>query len=148
MLVHWGKWCSGLMFHLAHSPVYSPLSAEPHVIFFLKNLTSPKYPKKLGMELYIYIKCMCAQAGRALLTMLNHLHYCVYKIGYRHSSVRPPILRILLKGHGNETDFLGVLQTPRLTMATLRLGESGSRHGESGSCYSNFLNFIMDFPNG
>jgi hypothetical protein len=27
-----------------------------------------------------------------------------------------------------------------------RLGVSGSRHGESGSRYSNFLKFIIDFP--
>jgi hypothetical protein len=30
---------------------------------------------------------------------------------------------------------------------TPRLGESGSCHGESGSHYSNFLKFIIDFPN-
>ncbi len=29
---------------------------------------------------------------------------------------------------------------------TLQLGESGSRHGESGSRYSNFLKFSIDFP--
>ncbi len=29
---------------------------------------------------------------------------------------------------------------------TPRLGESESRHGESGSRYSNFLKFIIDFP--
>jgi hypothetical protein len=30
--------------------------------------------------------------------------------------------------------------------STLRFGESGSRHGESGSRYSNFLKFCIDFP--
>ncbi len=30
--------------------------------------------------------------------------------------------------------------------STPRLGESGSRHGESGSRYSNFLKFSIDFP--
>ncbi len=30
--------------------------------------------------------------------------------------------------------------------STPRLGKSGSHHGESGSRYSNFLKFIIDFP--
>jgi hypothetical protein len=63
----------------------------------------------------------------------------------------------LLKGHGNEADFLGFLQksVPYTTFEpfrvgesmTLRLGESGSRHGESGSRYSKFFKFIVDFLN-
>jgi hypothetical protein len=51
---------------------------------------------------------------------------------------------LILKGHGNEADFLGFLQKlvpPR--SLTLPLGESGSRYGESGSRYSNFLKFII-----
>jgi hypothetical protein len=31
-------------------------------------------------------------------------------------------------------------------LSTPRLGESGSRHGELGSRYSNFLKFSIDFP--
>ncbi len=38
--------------------------------------------------------------------------------------------------------FLLSIQKP-----ALRLCESGSRHGESGSRYSNFLKFFIDFPN-
>ncbi len=37
------------------------------------------------------------------------------------------------------TQRVGELSTPRL-------GESGRRHGESGSRYSNFLKFSIDFP--
>ncbi len=74
-----------------------------------------------------------------------------------------------LKGHGNEADFLGFLQKlgPHWSLTlpfepfcfwlrirrdirnrktTPRLAESGSRHGESGSRYSNFLKFSVDFP--
>jgi hypothetical protein len=38
--------------------------------------------------------------------------------------------------------------TPRLSESkSCQLAESGSRHGESGSRYSNFLKFSIDFPN-
>jgi len=74
-----------------------------------------------------------------------------------------------LKGHGNEADFLGFLQKlgPHRSLTlpfkpfrfwlricgdirnrktTPQLTKSGSRHGESGSRYSNFLKFSIDFP--
>ncbi len=45
------------------------------------------------------------------------------------------------------TRLIGESLTPRLgESSTPRLGESGSRHGESGSRYSNFLKFSIDFP--
>ncbi len=43
----------------------------------------------------------------------------------------------------------GVANSPNQRVgesSTPRLGESGSRHGESGSHYSNFLKFSIDFP--
>ncbi len=76
----------------------------------------------------------------------------------------------ILKGHGNEADFLGFLQKlgPQRSLTlplepfrfwlrirgdirngktTPRLGESATlRLGESGSRYSNFLKFSIDVP--
>jgi hypothetical protein len=77
----------------------------------------------------------------------------------------------MLKGHGNEADFLGFLQKPdphesltlpfepfrfclrirgdiRNQKMTLRLAKSGSqRLLNLASRYSNFFKFIFDFPN-
>ncbi len=78
-----------------------------------------------------------------------------------------------MKGHGNEADFLGVfaeiwfLIDPlqylsnrsafgfdfteifiiEKRMFNRKLEESGSRHGESGSRYSNFFEFSINFSN-
>ncbi len=48
------------------------------------------------------------------------------------------------------TYWFGPTQSPTRRageLATPGLGESGSRHGESGSRYSNFFKFSIDFPN-
>jgi hypothetical protein len=62
-------------------------------------------------------------------------HLVLVFLGIRKAR-RSHLIKKTLKGHGNEADFLGFLQ---------KLGPH-SRHGESGSRYSNFLKFSIDFP--